>query len=113
MKKILIALAALLVLGYGFFEARKLLEGPQLTIESPRDGSATSSVLVILEGTAENISFLTINDRPGRTDEQGRFVEAFTPPPGYTVFTVAAIDRFGRRASKSVSFTVLNYCPIS
>ncbi|MDO8517675.1 MAG: hypothetical protein Q7S26_00065 [bacterium] len=98
--------------GYGLFESRKLLEGPRITITSPVDGSATSSAVVVVEGEAQNISFLTINDKPAFTDESGHFSETLSPPSGYTVVTVASIDRFGRRASKSVAINVLDYCPV-
>lgn len=110
MRRALAITLCLLVVGYGLFEARRLLEGPQITIESPRNGSATSSEALIVEGEAYNISFLTINDKPSYTDETGHFRGILTPPAGYTVITVAATDRFGRRASKSVSITLLNYC---
>jgi len=113
MKRALIALAVLVVLGYGLFEARKLIEGPSIAIISPRDGSATSTTGVLIEGYAQNIAFLTINDAPAYTDTSGKFVELLSPPPGVTVFTVAAVDRFGRRVSKSVSINVLNYCSIN
>jgi hypothetical protein len=112
MTRIVVAIAILALLGYGLFEARKLIEGPQLTILSPRDGTATSSDTVTITGTAQNIAFLTIDDAPAHTDESGYFTETFSPPPGYTVVTVAATDRFGRRAHTSVAFTVLNYCPV-
>jgi hypothetical protein len=113
MQRAVVVLVVLVVLLYGLFEARKMLEGPEITITSPMPGSATSTSLVVIEGTAQNIAFLTINDAPAYTDEQGRFTEAFSPPPGYTVVTVAAVDRFGRRARTSVEFTVLNYCPVN
>jgi hypothetical protein len=113
MNRVLIALAVVLVLGYGLFEARKLLEGPEIIIESPADGSATSSSLVTIEGTAQNISFLTINDAPAYTDASGHFVETLSPPSGYTVFTVAATDRFGRRATKQVAINIISYCSIN
>lgn len=105
-------MVVLLVVGYGAYEARRLVEGPEITIESPRDGSATSSIVVTVSGVAQNISFLTINDGASYTDEHGRFVYRFAPPAGYTVVTVAAIDRFGRRAKQSVTFNVLNYCQV-
>ena len=111
MKRLAVVLVVLVVLLYGLFEARRLIEGPRISIDTPKDGSATSSALVIVSGTARNISFLTINDGPAYTDEQGKFVFYFSPPAGYTVVTVAATDRFGRRAAKKVSFNVLNYCP--
>ena len=110
MKRVLIVFIVLVVISYGLFEARKLLEGPDITIVSPRDGSATSTTAVTVVGTAQNISFLTINDAPSSTDEAGKFVYRFSPPAGYTVVTVAATDRFGRRASKSITFNVVNYC---
>ena len=106
----LFVIAVFGVLAYGLFEARRLLTGPQITIEAPRDGSATSTSAVVIEGRANNISFLTINDKPAFTNESGHFSVTLSPPVGYTVFTVAAIDRFGRRASKSISITILNYC---
>jgi len=110
MKRVLIVCIVLVVLSYGLFEARKLLQGPEITIESPADGSATSSAAVTVMGTAQNISFLTINDAPSYTDEAGKFVYRFSPPAGYTVVTVAAVDRFGRRTSKSITFNVVTYC---
>lgn len=113
MNRLFIALAVVAIVGYGLFEARKLLEGPLITIDSPRDGTATSSALVTLEGTAENIAFLTINDAPAYTDASGHFVETLAPPMGYTVLTVAAVDRFGRKAQKTVAIDIINYCPLT
>ncbi len=104
--------AIVAVIGYGLFEGRRLIEGPQISIKTPSNGSATSSSAVIVSGTAQNISFLTINDAPAYTDESGHFAVTLSPPPGYNVFTVRGVDRFGRRASKQVVFTVVNYCPI-
>jgi hypothetical protein len=113
MKKAVAFLIALVLLGYGFFEARRLIAGPVITIETPVNGSATSSGAVLVSGTAENIAFLTINDRPAFTDEDGRFSERVSAPPGYTVFTVLGKDRFGRESSKQVHFSIVNFCPIS
>jgi hypothetical protein len=112
MKRAVIIVVIVLIVGYGLFEARKLIEGPVITIESPQAGTATSSDIVTVVGNAENIAFLTINDGPAYTDESGRFVYQYSPPPGYTVVTVAAVDRFGRRSSKSVVFDVVSYCPL-
>ena len=112
MKRLLVVLVVLVVLSYSLFEARRLIEGPSITIEYPANGSATSSALVVVAGIAQNISFLTINDAPSYTDEAGKFVYRFSPPPGYTSVTVAATDRFGRRTARSVSFNVLTYCPV-
>lgn len=109
---VFLAIAVIGLVGYGLFEARRLIEGPVLTIESPQDGSATSSLGVRIAGKAQNISFLSINDKPSYTDESGHFSELLSLPPGFTIVTVAATDRFGRKTSRSVSINVLNYCPL-
>lgn len=103
----------LLLVGYGLFEARKLLEGPQITIAMPTNGSATSSSAIRVAGIAQNISFLTINDKAAYTDEGGHFNELISPPPGITVVTVTGKDRFGRTATKEVTVTSLNYCSLT
>jgi hypothetical protein len=113
MKRVGLILAILLIAGYGAFEARKLIAGPEITILSPKDGTATSSSQIIISGIAENISFLTVNDNPSYTDEQGRFSVVLSPPQGYAIFTVQGVDRFGRKARATVSITVLNYCPVT
>ncbi|TSC68218.1 MAG: hypothetical protein G01um101456_724 [Parcubacteria group bacterium Gr01-1014_56] len=111
MKRILWVIVIVAVLGYGLFEARRIIGGPTVTIDAPINGSATSSTTVAISGSARNISFLTINDAPAFTDESGRFSERLSPPPGYAIFTVAATDRFGRRAIAHVHITILNFCP--
>jgi hypothetical protein len=111
MKRLLVALVILVVVSYGVFESRRLVKGPTIIIDSPQDGSATTTALVMVTGTAKNISFLSINDGPAYTDEDGKFVYRFSPPLGYTVVTVAATDRFGRRASEKITFNIINFCP--
>lgn len=101
------------IIGYGLFEARRLLEGPSITILSPQSGTATADPLLVIEGMARNISFLTINDKSALTDESGHFTKKMTPPPGVSTVTVHGTDRFGRLASADVHITMLNFCPVS
>jgi hypothetical protein len=112
MRRFMLLLAVVAIVGYGLFEARRLIEGPVVIIDMPGNGSATSTTGITIAGEAQNISFLTINDKPAFTDEQGHFSELLSLPPGFTILTVAAADRFGRRTAKSVSINVLNYCPV-
>lgn len=113
MKRILILIALVAIVGYGVFEARRIIAGPELIIDSPTDGSATSTTLVTVMGRVQNISFLTINDKPAFADEQGRFVYRYSPPMGYTALTARATDRFGRKVEKRVTFNLLTYCPLT
>lgn len=110
MKKFIVALVVLVIFGYGVFEARRIIAGPELIIDSPLNGSATSTTLVTVTGRVQNISFLTINDKPAFANEQGQFVYRYSPPMGYTALTARATDRFGRKVEKRVTFTLLTYC---
>ncbi len=110
MRRMLVLLAVAALAAYGLFEARQLITGPTITIVTPADGSATSSPAVRVEGVAHNISFLTINDAPAYTDEAGHFYEVLTPPPGLSVISVSATDRFGRAVKKTLTINVLTYC---
>lgn len=112
MNRVIILVLCAVLLGYGLFEARRLIVGPVITITSPVNGSATSTTALTIEGVASNIAFLTIDDLPAYTDESGHFSLTLSPPPGYTSVTVAARDRFGRHTAKSIAVTLLNYCPI-
>lgn len=111
MKRAVALVAIVALLSYGLFEARKLIEGPTISIDYPADGSATSTALLTVAGTAQNIAFLTINDAPAYTDASGHFTQLLSPAPGATVITVAAVDRFGRKTTKIISLTMLSYCP--
>lgn len=113
MRGILIALVALAALTYAGFEARRLLLGPEVEVTSPLQGSATSTTLLVISGTARDVSFLTVDDKPAFTDVSGHFSVTLSPPSGYTIITVAAVDRFGRRTQQEVEIQVHNYCPIS
>ena len=112
MNRTLVLILSVLLVGYGLFEARRLLEGPVITISSPLHGSATSTTALTITGSAQNIAFLTIDGRPAFTDESGHFSLTLSPPAGYTSITVAAVDRFGRRAQKSITVNVLAYCSV-
>src|SRR3989344_5350028 len=110
MKRALIVFIVFIVLSYGLFEARKLLEGPEITIQSPADGSATSTTAVTVVGTAQNISFLTINDAPSYTDEAGGIVFSFSPAAGPAPSTTG-VRVVG--TLQNISFLTINAAPPS
>lgn len=94
------------VLSYGLFEARRYLAGPELVIETPAQGALLHGGAVEVRGIARNISFISLNDRQIYVDETGAFSETITPPPGYTVVTVAVRDRFNRERTEMRSLIV-------
>lgn len=110
--RILLIFFGLFALAYGFFEARRLIEGPTLTLTSPTDGSAVAGPLIHIAGSAQNISYLSIDGAQAFADKEGHFEKLLSPAPGYTVVTVSGRDRFGRVQTKTAHITIVNYCPI-
>ncbi len=105
-----IALAVALFLGYGAFEARKLIQGPEIAVSSPRAGSAVGGPTVEIRGVVHNVTFFTIDGKQAFADQNGNFAESLTPPVGYAMIEIVARDRFGRTAVRDIPITVLDYC---
>lgn len=102
---ILLAVVAFLgILAYGLFVATPYLRGPKLTIESPQSGASVTTPTVIVRGTTERVSFLTVNDLPVPLLEDGSFAVERAYPAGYTVVVVRVRDRFGRELTDTVEF---------
>lgn len=92
------SIGLLALLAYITFQARFLIEGPQiiLTEEPPRVENVRT---ITLTGTAKNIAEISLNGRQIFTDERGHFEEAVVLENGYTIVTIAAVDRYGRHTS--------------
>lgn len=95
-----VVLALVGIGGFAFFEARTLLYGPQLSLESPKNGATYTEELLEISGTAKNIAFISMNGLQIYTNQQGNFAEPFLLAPGYNIITVAARDRFNRTIEK-------------
>lgn len=89
---------------YGWFQAESFIRGPQITLEEPHATAQTQSTIVV-RGHAENITLLTLNGRTIHTDEWGNFAALLVLPPGYTIMTLRAEDRYGRTTSLSRELT--------
>lgn len=85
-----------LFLAYVLFQARFLIAGPIVFIETPQSGSTVEAGGITITGEAKRISHLSLNGRPIHVDESGRFSERLLVPEGYTIITLTARDRFGR-----------------
>ncbi len=113
LSSLLKAIAALLFLClavfYVFFQARFLITGPQIVLANEPTTQHNDRVLH-LEGSANNITHLWLNDRQIFTDEQGNFTEALVLENGYTITTLRAKDRYGRETTVVRSFV---YTPAS
>jgi len=98
----IIVLFALIIGFYSYYQARKLISGPQITITSPANGSTVTDSLVEIKGVAKNIKDISLDDRPIFIDEQGNFDEKLLLAPGYTIITMKAEDRFNEKTEKTL-----------
>lgn len=98
-----IALVICAFIGYAIFQARFLLTGPVITLQNIPEVVQTER-LITLEGTAQNIVYLTLNGRQIYTDKNGYFKEALVLENGYTIATLQAHDRYGRSRSYTQEF---------
>lgn len=93
----------ILLVAYLAFQARFLLQGPVITLTN-EPGVIQHERVVTLTGTVKNITRLTLNGRQIFTDERGYFNEALVLENGYTIATLAATDRYGRKTTVTRPF---------
>src|SRR5690349_19955452 len=102
-KKIKIAIISIVLIilfGYTFYEIRKVVYGPRITIFTPLNGSMATSSYVLVTGNAQNINDISLNDRKIFIDEKGNFSEEALLSYGYNVLTLKASDKFGKQTEK-------------
>ncbi len=84
-----------IVFGYIFFQARFVIAGPVIAIETELK-PVYNERIVLVSGSVRNSTKITLNGREIFTDEQGYFQEPLVLENGYTIMVVRAEDRFGR-----------------
>ena len=97
----LIAFFGLLGL-YALFQARFLILGPRLTIETPINYSLIDTGIFLIKGVAKNVSFLSLDDRQIYTDTLGKWSDKLIAHEGTNIIKLEARDRFGRETTKLV-----------
>jgi len=102
LRHLLYAAALLALLLYGLYEARGMIAGPQIVIESPQNGATVTESRLIVTGVAKRISAISVNDRQMFIDEAGRFEEALLLLPGYNILVINAEDSYGRETRASL-----------
>ncbi len=92
---------AVVIIGYSAFQARKIVEGPELKLTSPLSGIQTDP-LVSIAGKASNIKQIWLNGNPIFIDEQGNFNEKLLLSSGYNVIELQAKDKFNKETKKTI-----------
>ncbi len=92
-----------LFLAYATYQARNLIQGPRLSFDGEL-GVVQRERAITLHGTARNVVILRLNGREIHTDEEGVFEHTLTLENGYTIMTLEAEDRYGRKTELTRSF---------
>ncbi len=96
------SVAVLLLIVYGVFNARKLIEGPQIEVFEPTSGVEMRTNPISIKGVAKNITFLSLNEKPIAIDTAGIFEEKLLLSPGYNTIRIYAKDRFKQDTVKEI-----------
>lgn len=99
-RMIVVALLALLVVGYTLYEVQRIVMGPKIIIDSPKNGITVSTSTLEISGTTKNINDISLDDRKIFVDEKGDFDETLLLSPGYNVIDMKASDKFGKMTEK-------------
>ncbi|HZS43138.1 MAG TPA: hypothetical protein VFA52_02885 [Candidatus Paceibacterota bacterium] len=91
-----VVLLFIIILSYAFFQARKILEGPEIIINNPKNGQTVTDSFLSIDGVAKNINAISLDDRPIFIDEAGNFHEKLLLYPGYNIMKFEARDKFGK-----------------
>ena len=88
----------LVVLIYSIISFKDYVDGPQINVQEPINGSVIASSTVLLKGQVRRIQDVSINNRPLLIDTQGNFTYNLLLLDGYNIFAISAKDKFGRIA---------------
>lgn len=104
-KKTLLGILILLVVGYGVFISRFLIQGPEITINNLDEETGaiiSSEKTLFLEGNVSHSSFISINGRPIFIDESGYFNEKLLLSSSMSIINIYAKDKFGKEVQKKI-----------
>jgi hypothetical protein len=92
----MIVLLFLVIVGYAYYQSQKLLEGPEIIIDSPKNGAVVNDSFLEIKGVAKNIKSINMDGRPIFLDEEGRIDEKLLLYPGLNIIKFEAEDKFGK-----------------
>lgn len=101
-RHILLAVIGLIFVGYCLFQARFIILGPRVYIESPKDGEIVQNAVIQIKGEAYNTAWISLNGEQIYTDADGRWEELLLVSTGTSIMTVSVRDRFGRERTENV-----------
>jgi len=101
-KRFIIITSVLLLISYGIFNARNLIMGPTVEIFSPTKDTETVENVIDIKGKAQNVAFISLNEKPIFVDPEGKFSEKLLLSPGSNIIEIKARDRFKKEILKTI-----------
>ncbi len=101
-RKVTAIIAVVLIVAYGVFSARSILIGPIIDVYSPSLESATTDSVLVIQGVAKNVTFLSLNDRAIFIDTEGNFKEKLLLAPGFNIIKLYGRDRFKQETTQEI-----------
>lgn len=101
-RRFVIILSVLLLVSYGIFNARNLIIGPTIEIFSPAKDMETRENVLTVSGRAQNIAFISLNEKPISINTDGLFQEKLLLSPGSNIIEIKARDRFKKEVQKTI-----------
>jgi hypothetical protein len=102
LKILLVVIVAGVIVTYAYYKTRDFVRGPIVIITSPVNGATVNDSLMEVTGKAERIAYISLDDRPIFTDENGNFREKLLLYPGYNIISIKASDKFNRSIEKTL-----------
>lgn len=102
-KLFVIIISVLLLVSYGIFNARDLIKGPSIELFSPTKDMETEQNVIDVKGRAENVAFISLNEKSIFVNKEGLFQEKLLLSPGSNIIEIRATDRFKKEILKTVT----------
>lgn len=91
-----VGLVLLVVFGYLGFQYYRFTSPPKLSVDSPKEAQAVSGNSVLVFGTTDIDSKLTVNNQPVLVDDNGKFSVSINIVPETKEVVIKAISRSGK-----------------
>lgn len=92
-----------IAIGYGIFESRFFIKGPEIEIFEPENGADVKDSLLSIRGKAERINLLRIDGEQVLLDNQGFFETKILLSEGNNIISVFGRDKFDREIEEKIT----------
>lgn len=100
---LILSLAVVSVLGYGFYKALPIILGPKIELSTPQNGQTIEGTSAPIRGTVYRGQKLFINGIATPFSGSGFFESRLAVYPGNNILELTVQDKFGRKKSYTLN----------